>query len=568
MKDRLRKLKPKSKTWRNLLLAAAITLAVMSVTILVLGCQYQTNDDYAMSLTASGAYGEISANLIFTNTVMGNMLAWLYLAVPSLNWYAWTHLLLLLFASTACVFLILDSVRNGMRMLIAFVFLGVSIIPMVMQVQFTQVAYICITAGFAFFAYAFLKPQKRKKRTAMLTVSLLLCLAGVMIRDRAILSIAPFFVLFAGYRLFKGDRRPVIWMLAVCALCGVGVYADSAAYKSQQWQDYLKFNASRAALLDSPQLDYDKNKDVFDAVGWSKADYDIFYSWMLADDEHFTTEKLTYIKDHSRWEPVTVGSAITDFAEGLRSPLVFYPFCMLLIGLLLCLLTREKKLPPLFITLAVLCEHFVFIIMQRPVDRTVYPHYVLGILLLLLLADYSRLRFVWKKRAVERDMKNAAAFTVIGSCLLICILMNVMLTGSSYGGQKENYGYFPQLDQYIAGNKDKLFLSSSVAGNDRYKGYGIFEPPQKGMLENFCLLGGWYTKSPRYYQFANQTGYDNLFLCLLDDNVYLIESGYPTVIEQYLREDYRIETEATQVAAFGGLGVYKLSEIEDIGGQQ
>jgi len=78
------------------------------------------------------------------------------------------------------------------------------------------------------------------------------------------------------------------------------------------------------------------------------------------------------------------------------------------------------------------------------------------------------------------------------------------------------------------------------------------------MFENFIILGGWNTKTPRYYEFMEEHGIENPFLSLLNDNEYLVEIGEPTLIQQYLLEKFGIRTEAAVVESFDRLNVYKI----------
>lgn len=547
-------------------LAGIVTFAVMALTLLLFGSQYQTNDDYAMNLIAAGAYGQPDAMLVFSNIMLGEALAWLYGALPSINWYAWLHLALLFVSSAILVYFILDTVPKRLRLLAAVLFLGAGTVPAAMQLQFTLQAYFLAAAGFAGFAYAFFSlnaRDKRGKRTALLVLAVLLCTLSVMVRDKAILTLAPFFVLAVGYLVYKKDRRPILWLLIACAACAGVLAADAAAYRGDGWQAYFEFNAARSELLDSPRLDYSDNADVFSAVGWSETDYEVFYAWMLADEEKFTTQNLEYILEHGRWNPVTPGSLVTDFAASMDAVLKFYPFCILLLCLGLCLKTRRDKLLPLLITAAVLAAHAAFVVMQRAPVRTVFPHYVLGILFLLLLVDYGAFRLVLRpRRGAARDAqgdRNAACTALLAVFAAVVLMMTCAIRETTYNWNGSAYAYYRELDDYIAQNPDKLFLSSVIAGGDRFRAYSVFEAPRTGALRNFSLLGGWYTKSPRYYEFMAAHGIGNMFLSLVrTEGVYLIDRGEPELIQEYLAESYGIQTEAIEVEDFDDCAVYRL----------
>ncbi len=130
----------KRSTWKNLLEAGAITLAVMALTALILGAQYQLNDDYAMCLTVSGAYGVPGEHMIFSSSVLGVVLKALFSAAPAVNWYGWMHFAILFLSGTAFSFLILETVPGKLRYLIALAFAGTALVPDILYMQFTMQA--------------------------------------------------------------------------------------------------------------------------------------------------------------------------------------------------------------------------------------------------------------------------------------------------------------------------------------------------------------------------------------------------------------------------------------------
>ena len=549
--------------WKNLWIAGGITFIVMLFTALVLGAQYQVNDDYAMTLGVAGAYGTPSELMIFTNTLLGIMLKALYTAAPLINWYFWMHFFVLFLAGTAFLFLVLETVPGRLRFLIAVLFAGTAILPDILFMQFTMQAYYCLIAGFGLFTCALLRPELKERRAkcaAMLVLAALFCLLGVMIREMTALTIAPFFLAVVGYRLYKKDWRPVVWLALTCVLCGAAVWVDANAYQSKEWQDYFEYNSARAALLDLPKLDYDDNKEVFDAVGWTENDYDMFYQWYLADNETFSTQNLQYIKDHALWSTATVPSVVSGIVGGMDSVLLFFPFGILALCLGLCFITRRKYILPALAAAAVLLMHAGFVIFQRAPIRTVYPHYVLGILILLLLIDFTGYRPVLKKRDVKppSGRTNAFATGLLGAFLAAVLLMNVVLADARAWGSTDRYADVKQLDEYIADHKDQLFLSSVRAASDRYGAYSVFEAPRKGMYENFIILGGWNTNTPRNKEFMKEHGIENLFLSLLDDDEYLVEIGEPTLVQRYLQEKFQIQTRAVLIAQFDRLSVYRI----------
>src|SRR5579859_979179 len=73
---------------RLLLIAAAINLALFAAILATFTLGYETNDDVGMAQIASGVMtGKPSAELIFTNLVIGETLKQLYQWSDRVNWY-------------------------------------------------------------------------------------------------------------------------------------------------------------------------------------------------------------------------------------------------------------------------------------------------------------------------------------------------------------------------------------------------------------------------------------------------------------------------------------------------
>jgi hypothetical protein len=200
--------------------------------------------------------------------------------------------------------------------------------------------------------------------------------------------------------------------------------------------------------------------------------------------------------------------------------------------------------------------------MQRAPVRTVFPHYVLGILFLLLLVDYGAFRLVLRpRRGAARGAqggRNAACTALLAAFAVVVLLVTCATRETTYSWNGGAYAYYRELDDYMAKNPDRLYLSSVTASGDRFRAYSVFDAPGQGALQNFSLLGGWYTKSPRYYEFKAEHGIGNMFLSLVRNGVYFIEKGRPELIQRFLFEDYGIRTIAVKVAQFDDCAVYKL----------
>lgn len=554
-----------TKASRDLIISCIVTFGAMLFVILVFGCQYQTNDDYAMSLTVSGAYGDTSPNLVFSSIIFGSLLQWLYTIAPLINWYAWLHITLIFVACSCCVFVILNHIHNRSKFIMAAVFTIIATVPITMQIQFTLQSYLCLTAGCLLAFHALnnkTDDSVRKQQIIMLCISSILILLGVMLRYNTYLSIIPFVIVYVLYACKKKYFKPLLWFLITVVICVGANYINDNANSDESWKEFYQFNQQRSALLDKPPIDYQENIDVFKSVNWSKTDYDVFYEWMIADENVYTTEKLTYISENSQASGISIFNATREFFESIRfDGYIGVLICMTMM-LAICLLTRKKKLVPIAVYVMVLCIHAGFILLQRAPMRTVFPHYIMGILALIMMIDYSKFRFFNNK---DRLWKNEKAIRSIGitSAMILALFgifnFNMGVIGAAQARPIEKYRNVVRLDEYIVENKDKVFLSTVVAGGSRYKAYDVFDAPDKGMYENFSLLGGWYTKSPRYFQFLREYEIENMFLSLTREDVYLVAED-PSLVQIFLKDEYHIYTQAYMMEEFGDIGVYRLQE--------
>lgn len=543
------------------LIASVATLAMLALTML-LSPRYQSNDDYTMSLIASGAFGAPDARLVFISVLLGKPLAWLYGALPQVNWYAWMNLSLIFFATSTCVWALLrrhSLLWGGIASVLFLTFVSITSI----QIQYTQVAYLCLIGAFAAFITLGEAPvcsTRGWRRFIPWCWPLLLLLAGLMLRWKCIITLAPFFLLYALWRALKKDFRPTAFVLAALALV-LGVFGvDAYAYRSDQWQQYKSFNSARAALLDYPKLPYYPNQAVFDQVGWSSVDYNMFYSWLLADEQVITTQSLQQLREQADPGSNRIPPMRRDIANEKR----FWAVVPLLLAYCICLITRSDKVLPTLITGMVLGIHWLLLLTGRiNVQWVVTPHYLLGLLLLLGMMDFAVFdRPDSKFDQVDRLKKtNPLAAVAVFMCLGLAMIPWVMAYSGNPLPDRQDYQAFEKLDAYTQQNMDKLFFSTVRVMEDQHFAYSIFQPPQRGGMLNRVSLGGWLARSPRYQQVMQAQGIDNALTALVRDHVYLIANQNIQLIQRYLQAKHGMETTAEVVWQQGHICIYKLRVV-------
>ena len=143
--------------FNNKWLVAAICFIEVLVFITIVKVRFETNDDTAMNLIASGSLtGSPSELLIFTNVSIGYLLKWLYSTTSNINWYTWYLIASFYVGYYALQFQLSKLVLQRNYKLIIHLFLLLLLLPSLQYLQFTRVAAVVLLGGFSM-------PQNYKK---------------------------------------------------------------------------------------------------------------------------------------------------------------------------------------------------------------------------------------------------------------------------------------------------------------------------------------------------------------------------------------------------------------------
>ena len=324
--------------------------------------------------------------------------------------------------------------------------------PDILYMQFTMQAYFASRRGSPF-RLRVLKEGKKTRRHACLRGALLAFLASWCATRP--LTILPFFWRNrAAYKRLAAGR--VAGGDLVCARGDVGrrqrLPVESVA-------GLLRVQLGEVVAATCPAWTTTQT-EVFEKAGWSENDYEMFYHWYLVDGRPSRPRSLKPSGD-AAGPSLTIPYVIPDFVHDMYSVLIFFPFCILALCLALCLMTRKKHLLPSIVAASAVLVHVGFIILRRAPIRTVYPHYVLGILLLLLLADYTAFRPVLRRRDAKGPSGRRNAFA---SGWIRCVSMLLMNTASQATGLRRGRTgtRTSGSDRYI-GQQGQTFLSSVSA---------------------------------------------------------------------------------------------------------
>ncbi|MEJ7813225.1 MAG: hypothetical protein WKG32_22635 [Gemmatimonadaceae bacterium] len=291
--------------WRRTPALAAILLvaALAGVVLLASPPFYQTNDDVALSMIASG-FGFAAwrdPHLFFSHIWLGRALV----RAPSIGGvlpYDAHVMGATLAAAFIATYAVLRLART--RWHVALIALaGALTLPLPLaQPQFTVTAALLATAAILLAASLTLAPPTRMAGAAAgwLVVGAA-ALYGYLTRSAAFFLIAlvsaPLWLLVPALRARVVSRRGIV-VAMVGLLCLVGLrWADRRAYEAPAWRPWAESQALLGAFIDfENRVRYDAStRHVFDAVGWSETDYRMLVSWYFVHQATYSPAKLAAI---------------------------------------------------------------------------------------------------------------------------------------------------------------------------------------------------------------------------------------------------------------------------------
>jgi len=281
------------------LLSVVATLILSAIVIAAFPVRYETNDDVGMNLIAAGVFGSLEPDehLIFTNVALSYPLSRLYRIAPDVPWYGLYQLLSVVSSATAINALLLSISRSGKQWVLLCLHFFAAIAPCLISIQFTKTAFLATEAGLLLLLAPWFFAQCRPLGWSIAGIALVLLGAAIRFDSflLALVAASPI-VAWAVWQQSSRVWKPVLVpLLTALAFCVVLQWAHQAYYAaSPGWREFFEFNGYRHHIITrNGSLQYDeKTKPIFDAVGWSPADYLMLKNWFCSDPEVYSTAKL------------------------------------------------------------------------------------------------------------------------------------------------------------------------------------------------------------------------------------------------------------------------------------
>jgi hypothetical protein len=569
-------------------LAGAVTLLCCLWTYRSIGIVYGINDDVGFAQIVSGAgSGTPDGHLVFVKYALGWTISRLYILNNHLDWYGLTMLGLLYLCLFLILFRALELTRTfsgGLRatglVVAGYVLLGLQHFALF---QFTTIA--AVLAGTGIFWLYTSEPSTARRQFIDAAITVLLLLAGFMVRTNSFLLSVPFAVIVYLHRNLDWHSRLRLRqpMLPVAALMGIGVIVliEQSAYADPAWKAYLHFNHLRSQLYDYCGLPtYDEHQALYESVGVSRETYQLLRLQVFALHDAGKSETLGALVDSCLGQQSLVtqrgwsSARISWQARDLLQQVSYPRFTAINIALIVLAGWAFIDWKPTFtysdalFFLAFIAIHFgewFYLVMNgRYPDRVIFAIYLIELTVLAALAMKSRS----PQQGTAPPPYRLTVFLLATAILLGAAYRQAGVVQQQVLRQRASNRTCEIAAAYLARHPQFFYFRAPGSFGTCTK---TFKIQANNRFLNYASLGGWGFSSPLLLQNWSRHGITDVQHDLIARDDVFILAVDPNPI-QYLVDYYHsisVNAVATEVERIGtgmqtpDLRVFRLHVLQD-----
>lgn len=316
--------------------ALLVNFLLFGLVLLLVTPTYETNDDVGMIIIESGNSNMLAPSeyVLFSNIILSTILKNLNIFNNQIPWHT-IYIILALFVSYSIVFYAIIK-KIGYKyatvfFLITFLAYGINSL---IALQFTKTASIVSIAAYMLLFFDYKDDKKNHKIYVRYIASVFLFFFSSLIRFDSFflisLAFAPIFIYIFFIDKFYLLKRLGILVVAFLFIVAGFLY-NNAAYK--QWGNFMEYNTYRANIVDYSAFDkisQNEKNEILNKVGWSSNDLNTIESWVFADKNVYSLEKLKIINDYTMSKIKDKGHIVTIFKQLIRSAELKKPIIKLL----------------------------------------------------------------------------------------------------------------------------------------------------------------------------------------------------------------------------------------------
>ena len=547
--------------YRKISVALISNLLILGAMVAFMRPSFETNDDIVFAELGSGLRGVKDAHLVFQNYGLGMIYRLLYGVTGRLPWYTIVQYMIL-FAAFTVVTYVLISRLGEISGLCLFVILACGFgYEGYIHLQFTKTAGIAAAA--AVFLLLYLLEQEKYSWWGIAGGILLAVIAYMYREDQFWASCG----LMAGAGLLflfdlRKYRNKKLRRLGICVLTfGVLLLSvfgvdrwDSSKYRSAEWEEYQEFNQLRSELLDYGFPDYDSNQEIYEELGISREEYELYKSWNFNDTEKFDTEVMKKLVDLKQKRPLTIRT-VTAFLRRFPSDLLRMPmFYFFAVFAVLWLLCGKKDVCSVISVLAeclllVVVYFYLYYQGRYMVNRVDVGLWFSACLVMLWIFSSGEVRHMNTKVSV-----------------LLCMICVVLGQFMMYKDWRLATSSIPEARvsqravlETIGTDKEHTYLAKSGMLSEIVC-YGPFDRMPENLLDNVYWFGGWECRTPGYTRAMEVHGIINPYRDVVNnENIYLVDDNIDLTLK-YIRQYYAENAQAVFVKTIGNVDVYQITD--------
>ena len=473
------------------IIASVILSGILSFGLCIVGqFLFLEPDDTLLSWCVEGAYGvENSEYLVFSNIILGWAMKIIARLLPNLNAYA-ICLMGIEMISFAVLYLAMWRRYKKRSLIILF-----AIIEALLSANFTYTILAAVVTVIGIILMQ--QPCNKTERI----FGLVFTWTGFLIRIPAFaVGVGLGAVLCVADYCKKNHRKKLIQNVVILfAACTVAVGINSAAYgKDPQYA--LQQQRLQYRLMDYHIIDYESHASEFAEIGWSKNDWDCYYSWAFADSDTFSIEKLSQVEEldsfSNRYELsplVLIEKMLTNkynYMFALFMVIIFFPY-------LKQMFFEKEKMRMWEIWLTVIFTYGIVLLLyvrQRANQNVV---------LMVLFSSASVLIYLLGSMRAT-GTKGTISLIFAGAFALSLLCVRYDADRNTYYRATQNTAEVLAWQQE---NTDRFLVTTTGIISDFYK-----VPMFPGMADDFVLarqkLGSWDFQSRRWCDQLNAYGID------------------------------------------------------------
>ena len=542
----------KKKIAFNLLVLLAITFGIL----FGLKVSFVNGDDAFLSIMMEGRYGTGLNRQIFAfiGPVFGIIEGLISPLMVHLNVYICTIIgLYFLAAFNTCLAAEITGSKWQLQVL-SYLLYAFSLL----NINFTSLT-VYLMASALILAYTLDRSdigEKRGARSALLVIIFISVLFAGSLR----MSLAVFVLFFITLFMlidFK-DNKHFNYLISsgmLFVVLAVNYAVRSLVLRMHpDWAEYFKWHNTVAGFVDFPDTDYNKYKDLFDAVGWSQNDVDMLNNWSFYDLDVFTTDKMEYVLDRIPLYEHYCTNIKVLIRNMLNTRAVVIAIAAFIIALCIVAINKEKIGKRVF-EIIVFFIPFAIIMGGLAIRQRIYPHVYLPFLGLLL---FEVLLYLDNSKA-----KYSYLFTAFAAVIIVVFGIGRITDFAGIDYKSIEYG------EYVTANSDQTFIvDNSVKKYFKEDCPPIIHMSKYSNPDNLVSMADFDAASPRdayKLELAGIKDPTKPYVSLLEDDTYFISKddskklGY---LEQYFKEHFSKDIIIETVHDFGldsGIKVYRFT---------